>query len=188
MNRKWILALGLALVTVMLFTGCKKKPPVIPAPMESEPVATMPTEPVAPPPAPAIVDDTPDWESGELGELNRYAMEKGLLGDVYFEYDKADLTTTATDRLASNAAFMREHANLVFTVEGHCDERGTNAYNLALGDRRANSASSYLTSLGVSGNRMGSVSYGEERPQCTDSNESCWSRNRRAHFVITGRM
>lgn len=189
MNRKRILALGLALTAVLLVTGCKKKPPVIPAPMEPEPVATMPAEPVPPPPAPPMAqDDTPDWETGELGELNRYAMEKGLLGDVYFDYDKADLTTTATDRLAANAAFMREHPNLIFTVEGHCDERGTNGYNLALGDRRANSASSYLASLGVSGNRMGSVSYGEERPQCMDSNESCWSRNRRAHFVITGRQ
>ena len=185
MNRKSIQLLGLIVVAVIVISGCGKKPPVIPEPMAPEPVEAAPTE-VAPPPAPPVeMDDTPDWESGELGELNRYAMENGLLGDVYFDYDKSDLTTEATDRLAANAAFMRQHPNLSFTVEGHCDERGTNGYNLALGDRRANAASSYLSSLGVS-NSMSGVSYGEERPQCTESAESCWSRNRRAHFVITG--
>lgn len=187
MNRKWIQVLGLAIVAVLLITGCGKKPPVIPEPMEPAPVEeTEPTE-VAPPPAPPVeMDEGPDWESGDLGELNRIAMSEGYLGDVYFAYDKSDLSMEATDRLAANAAFMREHPNLVFTVEGHCDERGTNGYNLALGDRRANAATSYLASLGVT-NGMSSVSYGEERPQCTESNESCWSRNRRAHFVITGR-
>jgi peptidoglycan-associated lipoprotein len=187
MNRKWILTLGLALVAVVLVTGCGKKPPVIPEAAPPAPVETVPTEVVEPPPAPPVVeDDTPDWESGELAELNEYAWSNGLLGDVYFDYDKSDLKTEATDRLAANAAFMREHPNLIVTVEGHCDERGTNAYNLALGDRRANAAAGYMASLGTSGARMTSVSYGEERPQCNVSDESCWSKNRRAHFVITG--
>lgn len=185
MNRKSIQLLGLALIAVVIVAGCGKKPPVI-EPMAPEVVETAPTEMVEPPPAPPMLDDdTPDWENGELGELNRYAMENGLLGDVYFDYDKSDLTTNATDRLAANAAFMRSQPGLTVTIEGHCDERGTNGYNLALGDRRANAASSYLTSLGVS-NNMSGVSYGEERPQCNVSAESCWSRNRRAHFVITG--
>jgi len=187
MNRKTILVLGLALIAVVLVTGCSKKPPVIPEPMaEPAPAPTAPTE-IAPPPAPAVVDDDAAfWMNGELGELNERAMAEGLLGDVYFDYDKSDLSMEATDRLAANAAFMRAHPNYVFTVEGHCDERGTNGYNLALGDRRANAAGSYLSSLGVS-NGMSGVSYGEERPQCNSSNESCWSRNRRAHFVITGK-
>lgn len=187
MNRRRILAAVLVLITTVAFTGCKKKPPVIPEPMEPPAPMQQTQEVPAPPPTPQVVDQGPDWESGELGELNRIAREMGLLGDVYFDYDKSDLKPEATARLAANAAFMRDQPRLIFTVEGHCDERGTNAYNLALGDRRANAASGYLATLGVSGARLNSVSYGEERPQCTASAESCWSQNRRAHFVITGR-
>ena len=187
MNTRRTQALALAAIAVVLVVGCGKKPPEIPEPMAPEPAPAPPTQVVEPPPAPPVVeDDTPDWESGDLAELNRIAMEEGHLGDVYFDYDKSDLGTEATDRLAANAAFLRQHANLIITVEGHCDERGTNAYNLALGDRRANAATGYIASLGIGGGRMGSVSYGEERPQCSTSTESCWSRNRRAHFVITG--
>ncbi len=187
MSSKWIQVAVTALIAVVLLSGCGKKPPEIPAPTPPAPAPMEPTTVVEPPPAPPVVDDgTPDWETDELAELNEYARANGLLGDVYFEYDKSDLSDEATDRLASNAAFMREHANLTITVEGHCDERGTNAYNLALGDRRANSASGYVASLGIAGGRMTGVSYGEERPQCMGSDESCWSRNRRAHFVITG--
>ena len=187
MNHKWIQVLGLAIIAVVLVTGCGKKPPVIPEPMEAAPVETTPTEVIPPPPAPPVVeDDTPDWESGPLAELQQYAVDNGLLGDVYFDYDKSDLSTEATDRLAANAAFMNSQPNLRFSVEGHCDERGTNGYNLALGDDRANAAGSYLGSLGVDGGRLSPVSHGEERPQCNDSAESCWQRNRRAHFVITG--
>jgi peptidoglycan-associated lipoprotein len=177
----------LVLIATVFVAGCKKKPPVIPEPPAPPPATTQPTD-ITPPPAPPMEEDMgPDWESGELGELNRIAREQGLLGDVYFDYDKSDLTPEATARLAANAAFMRDQPRLIFTVEGHCDERGTNAYNLALGDRRANAASGYLTTLGVSGARLNSVSYGEERPQCSVTAESCWSQNRRAHFVITGR-
>lgn len=187
MSHRWSQALALAAIAVVLVAGCAKKPPPIPEPMEPVPSPAQPTQVVEPPPAPPMVeDDTPDWESGDLAELNRIATAEGYLGDVYFEFDKSDLGTKATDRLAANAAFMREHANLIITVEGHCDERGTNAYNLALGDRRANAATAYVNSLRIGVGRMGSVSYGEERPQCSTSAESCWSRNRRAHFVITG--
>ncbi len=80
---------------------------------------------------------------------------------------------------------MREYDSVQVTIEGHCDERGTNEYNIALGDRRANAAADYISSLGITGSRMRTVSYGEENPQCRESNESCWSRNRRARFVIT---
>ncbi|MDH3404565.1 MAG: peptidoglycan-associated lipoprotein Pal [Acidobacteriota bacterium] len=187
MSSKWIPAAGAALIAVVLVSGCAKKPPVIPEPAPPPPPApTMPTVVEPAPAPPTVMDDTPNWETGELGALNEYARANGLLGDVYFDFDKSDLRSDATDRLAANAAFMREHPNLVFTVEGHCDERGTNAYNLALGDRRANAASGYLGSLGIAGGRLTSVSYGEERPQCTESYESCWAKNRRAHFVITG--
>ena len=189
MNRKWMLALAGVLMVTVLATGCGKKPPVVPEPMAPEPeVMTKDTEMVEPTmPVETITDQGPDWESGELGELNRVAREEGLLGDVHFAYDKSDLSTEATDRLAANAAFMRAQSGLIVTIEGHCDERGTNAYNLALGDRRANTAGGYIANLGIEGSRLSSVSYGEERPQCNMSDSACWARNRRAHFVITGR-
>ncbi len=188
MSRRSIQVGGVLVVVAMMMVGCggPKEPPMVEPP--EEPVATQPTQQVETPAEMPMEDDgQPDWESGELGVLNQFARDNGLLGDVYFAYDRSDLSQEATDRLAANAAFMRDHPNLTFTIEGHCDERGTNGYNLALGDRRASTASSYLGSLGVDGGRLSSVSYGEERPQCMTSAESCWSRNRRAHFVITGR-
>jgi peptidoglycan-associated lipoprotein len=82
---------------------------------------------------------------------------------------------------------MRDHGDILFTIEGHCDERGTNEYNIALGQRRASAAKDYIVSLGVEDSRLRTISYGEERPFCTESNEGCWQQNRRAHFVATGR-
>jgi peptidoglycan-associated lipoprotein len=131
-------------------------------------------------------DKTVIWDE-ELEKVNTHARESGLLGDVFFEFDKYDLAPEARERLAQNARFMREHPEFTFTVEGHCDERGTNEYNLALGDRRANAAKGYLDSLGVAANRFRAISYGEERGFCTTSDESCWQKNRRAHFVVSGR-
>ncbi len=139
------------------------------------------------PAAPAPVDATPDPLDGELVEVNRYVMEQGLIGPVFYDFDKYDLKPEARERLAKNAEFMKAHPEFIFTIEGHCDERGTNEYNIALGDRRSNAAKNYVASLGIDSGRMKTVSFGEERPFCTESAESCWWRNRRAHFVITGR-
>ncbi len=91
------------------------------------------------------------------------------------------------ERLARNAELLAASRSSSVTIEGHADERGTNEYNLALGDRRANAVRDYLSSLGVGGERLRTISYGEERPVCTESDESCWSQNRRAHMIITGR-
>jgi peptidoglycan-associated lipoprotein len=120
--------------------------------------------------------------------VNDYVARNGLLGDVYFDFDKAELTEESRTRLARNADWLRAHPEFEVRIEGHCDERGTNEYNLALGERRAAAAREYLTSLGVSARNLTTLSYGEERPQCSDSSEGCWSRNRRAHFLITGRV
>jgi peptidoglycan-associated lipoprotein len=160
----------------------KKKKPTTPAPEE---VVVPIVEPVEPPDM-TLGDEVPIWDQ-ELDAINRYAQEQGLLGDVYFDYDKYDLRSEARDRLARNADFMGAHPDFIFTIEGHCDERGTNEYNLALGDRRAAAARNYLSSLGVDSSRMSTISYGEERPQCFDSEEACWRLNRRATFLITGR-
>ena len=187
MDRKWIVTVCIVALTLsVVMFGCSKKKPEAPVEMAVE-ETVAPAEEVAPPPAPPIEDETPPLMSEDLRIVNEYAKEQGLLGDVYYDFDKYDLKPEALERLAKNAAFMKEHPEFTFSIEGHCDERGTNEYNLALGDRRANAGSGYLTSLGVSASRFQTISYGEERPVCMESNEGCWWRNRRAHFLITGR-
>ena len=188
MNRKsWVLALVLALGVTLTMTGCSKKKPDTPDVDTTPPPVEEPAETVETPTQPEVVDETPDPLSEDLITANEYAREQGLIGDVYFDFDRYDLKPEARERLAKNAEFMRAHPEFTFTIEGHCDERGTNDYNIALGDRRSHSTQDYLTSLGVSPSSMRLISYGEEQPVCTDSTESCWSRNRRAKFVITGR-
>lgn len=103
--------------------------------------------------------------------------------DSYFDYDKADIRPDAREALSQTAQFLRSYPNVRVTIEGHCDERGSTEYNLALGDRRAQATKDFLVSLGVTADRMETVSYGKERPTCTDHNESCWQQNRRGHFV-----
>lgn len=104
--------------------------------------------------------------------------------DIYFDFDKSNLKPAAQENLLRKAEFLRANPDITVTVEGHCDERGTNEYNLALGDRRAESAKSFLVNLGISASRLTTISYGEERPLCTQQNEECWARNRRDHFVV----
>lgn len=104
--------------------------------------------------------------------------------DAYFDFDKADIRADARATLTQAAEFLREYGNARVLIEGHCDERGSTEYNLGLGDRRANAARDFLLSLGIAGDRVQMVSYGKERPLCTESNEDCWQRNRRAHFVL----
>ena len=106
--------------------------------------------------------------------------------DAYFDYDKSDIRSDAQSTLRSNSTALKQIFNDYpsgrVLIEGHCDERGTGEYNLALGDRRATAARDFLVNLGVPSSKLSTVSYGEERPQCRDSAESCWQRNRRAHF------
>ena len=108
------------------------------------------------------------------------------LGDVFFDYDKSDVTEGGRGTLTRNAdklkQLLTDYPTAIVTIEGHCDERGSAEYNLGLGDRRALSAMDFLKQLGVSADRMRTVSYGKERPQCTDANEDCYQKNRRAHF------
>ena len=104
--------------------------------------------------------------------------------DAYFDYDKADIRADARDALSQTAQFLRSYPQIKIVIEGHCDERGSTEYNLALGDRRAAAAKQFLTSLGISADRMETVSYGKERPFCTASTEDCWRQNRRAHIIM----
>jgi peptidoglycan-associated lipoprotein len=113
--------------------------------------------------------------------------KSGLLGEVYFEFDRAELRDADLPTLTKNAEALKRFDFLRITVEGHCDERGTVEYNLALGERRARAAYDYLVSLGVPASRLKTVSYGKEVPACQASTEECWQKNRRAHFTVTGK-
>ncbi len=105
--------------------------------------------------------------------------------DAYFDYDNSDVRPDAREALTRGARFFRDNPSVTFSIEGHCDERGSVAYNLGLGDRRANSARDFLVELGVSAGRITTISYGKERPFCSEHDETCWQQNRRAHLVCT---
>ena len=104
--------------------------------------------------------------------------------DIFFDYDKYDITPADQATIQADAEFLKSHPNITFTIEGHCDERGSTEYNLALGDNRANAARQALVQLGVPADRIRTISYGKEKPFCTESTEQCWQQNRRAHFVF----
>ena len=187
MHRKWIAPL-IVLIVALLAVGCSssKKDPEV---EEPDTTATRaPATDVEASPAPATETDMTE-QAPELSiqELNEQAHDQGLIGDVFYDFDKYDLRPEARERLARNAEFMRENPELTFVIEGHCDERGTEEYNIALGQRRATAALDYLLSLGVERPRFQTISYGESRPFCTESTEACWQKNRRARFVISGR-
>ena len=184
------LPIAVLLSLVLTLSACPKKPVTPPDDMTTKtvPVAPPPADPVAPPPvAPPVEDPMAALLSGDLQQVNERVRAQGLLGDVFFDYDKAELRAEARERLAKNAEFLLANRQFQLTIEGHCDEKGTNDYNLALGERRAAAAREYLAQLGVAAERVRTISYGEERPFCTDSAESCWGQNRRGHFMITGR-
>jgi peptidoglycan-associated lipoprotein len=119
----------------------------------------------APRPAPAEFKSIPD------------------LRDVFFDFDKATIRPDAARTLDTNIGWLKANSSALILIEGHCDERGTNAYNLVLGERRAKATQDYLVARGVAPARITIVSYGEERPACTARNEACWAQNRRAHFL-----
>jgi len=111
-------------------------------------------------------------------------LAKNVLQDIHFDFDKYNIRPDARPILDDIADFLNEHLDINIVIEGHCDERGTNEYNLALGDRRAKAAKDYLVSKGVSPSRILTITYGEEKPLCRESNEECWQKNRRDHFVL----
>ena len=106
------------------------------------------------------------------------------LKDIHFNFDQYDLDSNTKKILEENAAYLKSHTDMKIEIQGHCDERGTNNYNIALGERRAHSTKKYLMAQGIDSSRMNVISYGEEKPFCSDSNENCWYQNRRAHFMV----
>ena len=176
-----------AVCALALTAGCKKKPPTSTAdarpPVSSRDATGSETQ--VPPPASTAPRKDVEAEvlAMDIAALNK----KGYLSDAFFDYDQSDLREDARSALAADAEWLKKYPTVQVLVEGHADERGTAAYNLALGDRRANAAREYLTSLGIDGTKLRTVSYGKERPFCTESTESCWQQNRRAHLVITAK-
>jgi peptidoglycan-associated lipoprotein len=130
---------------------------------------TMPPPPPPPPEKPKVsVED----------------VFNSKIQDAYFDYDKSDVRADAQQALTADADVLKANPDIVFTIEGHCDERGSEEYNLGLGDRRAAAAKNFLVNLGISADRIFTISYGKDRPFCTDHNEECWQSNRRAHMVF----
>jgi peptidoglycan-associated lipoprotein len=185
----------LLIATAALLVGaaCAKKAPPVARPVAppASTEATTPPPPPAPPTAPvretpvstapAKIDDP--MMSRTVDDLNRDAPLKA----IYFEYDSAELSADARAGLDANAALLKRYSTWMVTVEGHCDERGTAEYNLALGERRAVAAQSYLVSLGIPAERLRTVSYGKEFPFDPGHDEAAYAKNRRAHFVITAK-
>ena len=154
--------------------------------------ASAPIAPATPPPAPppSTRPEVPRQvdEYGRLKTMGTDEIDRmGLLADIHFDYDKADIREGDRAILNKNAEVLKKFDFLRVTVEGHCDERGTVEYNLALGERRARAAYDYLVSLGVTADRLKTVSYGKEIQVCSESTEDCWARNRRAKFTVTGK-
>lgn len=186
--------MAVAIACVMTATACHKKAPPVARPLPPPPSpagnsSNLPRPPAPPEPVrePPIVPPEPvpadAISSASLDDLNRNSPLK----PVFFELDSADLSAAGQKALDENAALLKRYASWTVTVEGHCDERGTAEYNLALGERRAGAARAYLVSLGISGDRLRIVSYGKEFPFDPGHDESAFSKNRRAHFVITAK-
>ncbi len=179
-------ALTFLLIATAGLVACGKKTP--PAPPAPPPPVAPATPPPAPPPSePEIVPQVDEY--GRIKQMSVDEIERlGLLADVRFDYDSADLRDGDRAILTKNAEVLKRFDFLKVSVDGHCDERGSIEYNLALGERRAKAAYDYLVSLGVPSTRLRTVSYGKEVPLCSEASESCWARNRRAHLAVTGKQ
>ena len=176
------------LLAGLVITGCAKRPATTaataatpaPAPRAATPAPTpSPSAPssggaAAPAAAPA---QTPRPSPKEFVAVK----------EVYFDFDKYDIRPEDAKTLDANAAWLKSNADNLLLIEGHCDERGTNEYNLALGERRAKATMNYLVSQGIQANRITIISYGEERPVCNEKTEACWAKNRRANFLVKPR-
>lgn len=166
-----------ALLVAALFTGCAKKPPTPDAAQASTP-GGLDADGRGGPGSGALD------EQRRRAEQERLAREQFVNQDIYFDFDSYTLRSDARAVLEQKAAWMKTNPGANVQVEGHCDERGTNAYNLALGERRANTVKQYIITLGVNGGRISTISYGEEQPFDPGHTETAWAKNRRAHFVL----
>ena len=186
-------AVSILLMLGLTAAACGKKAPPVSRPLPPPPPTTASTNPGRPPAPPepvaepTIVPPEPvandSISSASLDDLNRSSPLK----PAFFEYDSAELAPPAQAALTENAAVLKRYPSWTITIEGHCDERGTAEYNLALGERRAVAARTYLVSLGIPADRLRTVSYGKEFPFDSGHDDPAYAKNRRAHFVITAK-
>jgi peptidoglycan-associated lipoprotein len=178
MSHRAMFAFSLSFIFLVSISACTKKQTAETTAMDPEVETTT-----APP--------TPETEVTEMGtgseEIEEGEVKLPVLEDIFFAFDKSDITGGARRTLEGNARQLKDAREVTISIEGHCDERGTVAYNLALGERRAKAAMSYLKSLGIPVTRMKTISYGKERPFDRGHSEAAWAKNRRAHFVISRR-
>jgi len=177
-NNAWFRAALVLLIFGMIFTMACAKQTIRQAeePMVEEAEVVQTPEPE---PEPAPVVDTGAQEQAMMMARSQFENEY-----IHFAFDQSNLDAAAQGVLMRKAEFLKEYPNIYFTIAGHCDERGTNEYNLALGERRAETAKSFLVDLGIEAYRISTVSYGEEQALCMANTEACWAKNRRDAFVI----
>jgi peptidoglycan-associated lipoprotein len=182
-------ALMVAVIALLVVGACGKKKPPVARPTSPPPAGAASSRPPAPPepvqePQPVPAEPPSDALSGtDIDTLNRNSPFQ----PVFYAYDQAEVDAAGQQALNTNAALMKKYPSWIVTIEGHSDERGTAEYNLALGERRALAARNYLVSLGIPADRLRTVSYGKEFPFEPGHDESAWSKNRRAHFVVTSK-
>jgi peptidoglycan-associated lipoprotein len=180
------------LLAGLIITGCARRPATTaasaatPAPAAAPSPAPAPA-PSAPSPAPAPPAPAAAAPAPAPRPVPKEFMAVAALKEVYFDFDKYDIRPEDAKTLDANATWLKSNGDNLVLIEGHCDERGTNEYNLALGERRAKSTMNYLVSQGIQANRITIISYGEERPVCTEKTEACWAKNRRANFLVKPR-
>lgn len=177
-NMRFVLVLSLFALFSFSMTGCGEKE-----------IAVVEPEMAVEEPAEVYVEPVPEEPMVQMAD-DMYAVLEGRTSGpmlpVYFDFDRSNIRDDQAQRLEANAAFLKENPGITVRVEGNCDERGTNEYNMALGDRRAMSAKKYLMNLGVSSTQLDTISFGEEKPLGFGQNELSWSQNRRDDFVVVG--
>ena len=182
------------LVAVTATAGCAKRPAMMQASAPPPPAAAAPpvvvqetvketivAAPAPPPPAPTAAPATP---APTVRPAPKEFAVNANVKDIFFDFDRYNIRPDASKVLDENASWLKANAGQLVLIEGHADERGTVEYNLALGERRAKAAMNYLVAQGLQAGRFTVISYGKERPFCTDRNEACWSQNRRDHFLV----
>jgi peptidoglycan-associated lipoprotein len=189
--RRCVWLTAMLLLVVLTVSACSKKVPPPPPPPPAPPAAPAPPPPPPPPPpaptpAPPAPKPLSEEESFARKTLDQLNAEMPL-ADVLFDYDQSTIREDQRGLLQKNVDWMRRWTSTRVTIEGHADARGTNEYNLALGERRGNAVKAYMVSLGIAADRMTVISKGEEGPVCSEMTEECYGRNRRGHFIITAK-
>jgi peptidoglycan-associated lipoprotein len=179
--RKRVKTIVVVAVLSLVAAGCAKQPAALgasapaPAPTPTPAASSTPSPPAAPPAPRSDVQSRP---------APKEFVAMADLADIRFDFDKFEIRPAAARVLDRSVTWLKSNPRYAVLVEGHCDERGTDEYNLALGERRAKATTTYLVSHGIDARRFSLISYGEDRPECREHNEACWAKNRRAHFLV----